>query len=144
MNYSKVTASVFRFTLLLVAGSLLIYCAMRYAQNRNSSSIEYKTYHQTAKDLYPSVNLCFHGLESYDPKRMEQAYGITNVLDYPRYLRGEKWNESMIDVDYDYVTDHLKEYFNALYVSYDILMDNPTYQWVNQEETRKQTYSYRK
>ena len=141
MNYSKVTASIFRFTLLLAAGSLVIYCALRYAQNHNSSSIEYKTFHETAKDLYPSINLCFYGLEIYDHKRMEQDYGIRNVLDYSRYLSGEKWNDSMMDVDYDYVTDHLTEYFNEINVSFDFLGNNPAYQWVNPEEKRKQNYS---
>ena len=112
MNFHGILALSFRTALVLVAGSLLAYCAMKYIQNDNATSTEYKKFQKTEKDLYPSIALCFSGLAIYDADKMKHSYGIDNVYEYPLFLRGEIWNDTMVKVDYDDVTDHLKEFFN--------------------------------
>ena len=124
-----------------MAGCLVVYCTIRYIQNRNATSTEYKTYHQTSRDLYPSICFCFMGLAIYDSERMKEAYGIQNFSDYPRYLSGHIWNKTMVDVDYDYVTGHLDEYFNGLDVSLDATGYSPVYRWLNRKNKVNITYS---
>ena len=131
MNASRTIALLFHSILLLVTGGLLVYCTIRYIENHSSTSTSYKNYHKTARDIYPSIALCFNGLAIYDSDKMKQMYGINDPLEYQKYLSGEKFNETMLDVDFDEVTDHLKEYFIGLDVSFDILGNHPAFQWIN-------------
>ena len=135
---------VFRFVLILLTVGLLVYCTIIYIQNDSTTSTEYRRYHKTKKDLYPSINLCFYGSTIFDSERMKNSYGIDNVLDYIHYLSGEEWNESMVNVDYDEVTDHLKEYFNGLDISFDVTENNLAYQWVNRESKSSSVFSTEK
>lgn len=132
MNCCGMISIGFRVLLLLVTAGLLVNCAIRYIQNHSTASIDYKRYHVSAKDLYPSHTFCFTGLAIYDGKKLQQTYGIDNAYDYAKFLSGDIWNDTMINVDYDYVTDHLSYFFNEIAVALDILGNRPAYRWVNQ------------
>ena len=124
----------FRTMLVLATAILVGYCVDRYLQNQNTASIDYKRYHQTEKDIYPSISICFGGLAIYDSNRLEQTYGINNSAEYSMFLKGEKWNDEMVMVDYDHVTDHLKSYFHGLFLSSDVEGKKLLYQWINMNE----------
>ena len=49
-----------------------------------------------------------------------------------------------MNVDYDEVTDHLKEYFNGLDISFDATENNLAYQWVNRESKSSFVFSTEK
>ena len=69
--------------MLVLATAILVgYCVDRYLQNQNTASIDYKRYHQTKKDIYPSISICFSGLAIYDSNGLEQTYGINNTAEY--------------------------------------------------------------
>ena len=140
MNCCWMISIGFRIMLLLATVGLLVNCAIRFIQNHSTASFDYKTYHKTTKDVYPSLSLCFTGMGIYDADKLKQIYGIDNVYEYQMYLRGEMWNETMVNVDYDHVTDHLKDSFNEIDVAFDLSGNMPAYKWVNQDETSNGTY----
>ena len=140
MNCYQFMVLVLRSILLIATAILLVKCIWKYIQNHSTTSTEYRTYHQRAQDIYPSINFCFSGLEIYDEEKMKQLYGIDNVTEYPMYLKGEKWNEKMMNVDYDEVTGHLQKIFNSVDVSFDMEGYYQAYQWVNQPDERNKAY----
>ena len=131
MNCCWMISIGFRVLLLLVTAGLLVNCGIRYIQNHSTASIDYKSYHVSAKDIYPSHTFCFTGLAIYDDKKLQHTYGIDNAYDYAKFLSGGIWNGTMINVDYDYVTDHLSFFFNEIAVALDIFGNRPAYKWGN-------------
>ena len=140
MNCYQFMVLVFRSILLIATAILLVFCIRKYIQNHSTTSTEYRTYHQRAQDIYPSINFCFSGLEIYDEEKMKQLYGIDNVTEYPMYLKGEKWNEKMMNVDYDEVTGRLQKLFNSVDVSFDVLGYHQAYHWVNKADERNRAF----
>ena len=138
LKYCKIESIMigfgFRMMLVLATAILVGYCVDRYLQNQNTASIDYKRYHQTEKDIYPSISICFGGLAIYDSNRLQQTYGINHSAEYSMFLKGEKWNDEMVMVDYDHVTDHLKSYFHGLFLSSDVEGKKVLYQWIKGEQ----------
>ena len=44
---------------ILASAGLTLLCIHQYSENRDASSIQFKTYHETEDDIYPSPTLCF-------------------------------------------------------------------------------------
>ena len=141
MKSFRAVGLLFHSILLLVTVGLLMYCTIRYIENKSTTSTAYKLYHKTEKDLYPSITLCFSGLSIYDSDKLKQIYGINEVIEYQQYLSGERFNETMVDVDYDDVTDHLKEGFIGLDVRFDVFDQKPAFQWINLKDKSNKKYS---
>ena len=113
----------FRVVLLITTGILVIYCITKYIQNKSTASVDFKTYHETDKDQYPSISMCFidSGWTIYDKEKLRQTYEIdTNYAlyddyvdyigwEYCRFLSGEIWNDEMVYVNYDDVTQHIND-----------------------------------
>ena len=124
----------FRILLVLATCILVWYCIERYLQNSNTASIDYRRYHQRPEDIYPSVSICFSGLAIYDSDRLQQTYGINSSFEYSMFLKGERWKDEMAKVDYHHITDHLKDYFNGVYISFDAVGRELVYQWINNDD----------
>ena len=64
---------------------------LRYGENRDSSSISYKKWNQTPRDLYPTYSFCFEGAELiwHRGKTLFDRFGI-NAHHYSSHLKGEK------------------------------------------------------
>ena len=63
---------------------------LRYGENRDSSSITYKKWNQTPRDLYPTYSFCFEGAELiwHRAKSLFDRFGI-NAHHYSSHLKGE-------------------------------------------------------
>ena len=57
----KFVTLIFRLLLLILTAFTLVYGVFQYIENDSTTSTEYRTYYKTAKDVYPSINLCFTG-----------------------------------------------------------------------------------
>jgi len=63
---------------------------LRYGENRDSSSISYKKWNQTPRDLYPTYSFCFEGAELiwHRGKSLFDRFGI-NAHHYSSHFKGE-------------------------------------------------------
>ena len=64
---------------------------VRYAENKDSSSISYKQFNQTPKDKYPTFTICLNGIDIYWPNAMKvfRDFGMSTEQ-YAKVLKGEE------------------------------------------------------
>ena len=105
---------VFHIVCLLTTASLLCFCCWKYLQDESTSLVEFQTFHNTKKDIYPSISFCFWGRGIYYDERLNQRYGIENVSDYMKFLQGNHWKNQMLKVEYDSTTIDLKDHVNGV------------------------------
>ena len=144
MNMDKITLG-FRVVLLITTGVLVVYCVSKYVQNKSTASVDFKTYHETDKDQYPSISMCFSDsvFTIYDGEKLRKTYGIDKYYakindyvdlvgwEYLQFLSGDIWDETMVNVNYDYVTQRINDLFHDLVLATDDLGLEPVFRWVN-------------
>ena len=98
----------------LVTTCLTIYCIHRYIKNEDSTEVKYTDFHTDENSIYPSMSFCFR-----DPFIEEKfiSYGLGfNASSYKEFLKGELWDERMLNIKYDEVTPSLSENLLGGYV----------------------------
>ena len=76
---------LFRIICLAATGALFLRGYFKYLEDRSSTQIEYKTFHDTKRDIYPTITLCIWnnwfkkqtGL--YDREKLNKKYEILYV-----------------------------------------------------------------
>ena len=114
----------FLFICTLATICFICYCLYQYSLNEDVSQVTFKEFHQTEKDIYPSLTLCFGQFFFYD----ENKYGSNFTDEYSSYLTGDYWDDQMLQVDYDEVTFDINEYLLGL------VMYTTDWRHINEEE----------
>ena len=120
--------------LLVLAGSMTLFLAELF-RNESTSLVDFRIFHETERDIYPSFSLCASGPGIFVKKKLKEKYGIDDVEQYINFLIGDVWDEKMLHIDYDDVTLDLKAFveFWALWV--DSGMKSPTFLWHHEPNT---------
>ena len=92
-----------------VIGSLIfvIKLVYEYSLNKDTSSLQFKTFHSDKSALYPSISLCFSDIFKE---------GFKDEQKYKEFLSGCEddedcsWNATYADLEYDDVTLNLVDY----------------------------------
>ena len=121
----------FHFMCIVSTASLLFYCSYKYIQNESTSLVDYRVYHQSEKDIYPSLSLCFQGMGIYDADKLNKIYGIKETREYIEFMQGRVWKEDLLDVTYDDVTIDLKDYIENISLTVNSYFTDPVYTWKN-------------
>ena len=96
-----------------------------YLKNEDLTRLEYKKFHESDKDLYPSVAFCFT-MPLKGEKLQHYGQNITPKA-YANFLEGWKWDKEMFNIPYDEVTQSLGEYIIAYGVMTFNYADIPIY-----------------
>ena len=121
----------FHFMCILATFGLLFYCSYKYIQNKSTSLVDYRVYHQSEKDIYPSLSLCFQGMGIYDAHKLNKIHGIEETREYVEFLQGRVWKEDLLDVTFDDVTINLKDYVENISLTVNSFFMDPVYTWEN-------------
>ena len=121
----------FHFMCIFSTSGLLFYCSYKYIQNESTSLVDYRVYHQSEKDIYPSLSLCFQGMGIYDADKLNKIYGIKETREYIEFMQGRVWKEDLLDVTYDDVTIDLKDYIENISLTVNSYFTDPVYTWKN-------------
>ena len=116
---------VFRTICLGATGALFLRGGLKYFKDESSTQIEYRTYQDTERDIYPTITLCIwnNGFEQqlglYDRKVLNETYKINDPLEYIHFLDGYIWQDEMIGVNYDDVTLNIEDRVEHIQVTND-------------------------
>ena len=108
-------------------------------ENESSSLVEYYTFHDTERDIYPTISICIYGIGIYDSNKLLKKYGIKHPLEYMAFLEGESWANKMVNVKYDDVTLDIEDRVESVTV---IGMDSSapvSYSWARNKEGTNET-----
>ena len=90
---------------------LLINCLLMYNENEDVSEILYKEYNVDSQTRYPSITLCFALTPNLIKTEELKKYGNElNGSSYEAFLMGHYWNEKMLNISYEEVTESLEKY----------------------------------
>ena len=104
----KRVVSTLYYLCLLTAFSFSLWCFMEYSKNTDISEVSYKKFDPKNQDSkYPSLSLCF--LDVYKRSSFETYNdSFINSTSYSMFLRGDYWNDKMLQLSYEHVTNDLK------------------------------------
>ena len=96
------------FTAICIAAAFIMcsYCIYNYHLNEDVAQIEYRTFQETAEDIYPQASLCFRDHLSTEKLLKYQI----NESAYLRHVKGEHIIEEFSNISYNDVTIDLAEY----------------------------------
>ena len=124
---------------------LFCYCGWRFIQNKSNSLVDFRSYNQEGKDIYPSFSICFFSYWEpsgnlnpgrngfYNVDILKSQFGIDDLHSYIHFLEGRIWNETISNVNYDDVTMNLEDYLYAVGVSLNTIDSTAKYAWQNNE-----------
>ena len=98
---------------ILASAGLTLLCILQYSENRDASSIQFKIYHETEEDIYPSPTLCF---EDYlDRNVFDSNTSLMNR--YKSFLNGEEEeNEDLANISYKDAIIDISDFIIFAYV----------------------------
>ena len=93
---------------------LMLYCLLKYLENKDISIVDYKTFKSEVDYIYPAVTLCFDA-GIIDNFTTAQDFEVLKE-DYISFLNGDHWDDNFLNIDYDEITTKIEDYFLAAYV----------------------------
>lgn len=93
---------IFDVVCILTTIGLVSWCLYAYNLNEDTSMVDFKMYHTSEVDLYPSLTLCLS--DPFDNDKLKEIGEGINSSSYADFLNGRHWDERMIDIDYDNVS----------------------------------------
>ena len=123
--------STFHLICIIITSILLGYCSLKFIRNESTSMVDFRTYLETEKDIYPSLSLCFKNSETQNTSKNNRGiyHGIPDPTDYIRFLEGIHWDESLLNIDYDTVTLNLVDYVDSVSIKVNSHKSVPVYTW---------------
>ena len=104
---------------LLASACLSIYSISRFIDNEDVTLVKLTKFQSTKDAIYPSLSFCIL------PPFLERKFDMysnndINMTSYTSFLKGDIWDERMLDVDYDDVSVNLSDNLLGAYlVSHD-------------------------
>ena len=126
------------FHLLCVVSTLVLLwmCAWRYIENDSTSLVDFRIFQHQEKDIYPSFSLCFRGGGIFDKDNLNTK----EIENYKQFLKGEIWDDEMLNIDYDEVTLNLVDYVEQVALQKNYGSPN-YYEWNQNNSTRNESNS---
>ena len=107
----KVARTTFQIVCLLATIGMVVYCALKYYENEDSSAISYYNFNERENDIHPTITLCISGKEIYDAVKLKASGIDQSVADfselYSAFLNGkdnEKWDDKLASLNFDQIT----------------------------------------
>ena len=88
---------------------LSVYSMSRYCKNEDVTLVQISQYHSSADKIYPTISICIS--PPFLIKEFESHKdNMINISSYKEFLRGNYWDDRMLDIDYDNFTVSFEEY----------------------------------
>ena len=101
---------IFRIICILAALRLTIKGVSKYLKNEDLAQVDYRKFHESPKDMYPTITICLHGLLIFSSSKLSSIGVGINETTYSMFLMGKHWDERMVRIDYDNVTIDIDDY----------------------------------
>ena len=144
------TRSFFRLICIIATITLLGYCSLKFSRNESMSMVDFRSFLETEKDIYPSISLCFSNGDYrnnvdgiYNKKVLSNRYGIEDPRIYTDFLEGNYWDSQLFDVDYDAVTINLVDYVEKIDIKVNTFTSKSVYAWDSNQDHAEEKFPFR-
>ena len=108
MSEFELSYKIFHLLCITATAFLICFCIYTYSQDLDLCLVDYRKYDDTTENMKPIVSLCF--LEPLVESKMLQYGPEVNLSSYSEFLKGELWDERMLEIDLDNVTLKLEDF----------------------------------
>ena len=98
----------------LITVSLGSYWCYQFALNEDLSSLQYKEFHGTKEDNFPTVSFC---LGNPFLKEKLAEYGVEEST-YLSFLGGKSFTNEMMNINFSYVTIDITDYIERYHIHF--------------------------
>ena len=116
--------SLFRTICFLLAGYMGLTQVLRYFDNEDASSINYKTFNDSPLDIYPTFSICLHATDRYPlhhflRTEVQEKTGVSEV-EFDQMLKGtsdadvEDVLTNILTMEYDQFSLKFESFLNAV------------------------------
>ena len=131
---SDKTYLIFHAVCIIGAISCLIWCSKEFISNEDLCEVSFLKYAAGGDDIYPSISLCF---KSPFSQNEFQEFGKEMLVNYTRFLNGEFYDPSFLDLDIEKITLDMEDH-----LMYAIASSSPTDMIYNSFKSLNFTTSY--
>lgn len=105
MDKKQLTAKLFILICSIGAICLCSFRIYKYGLNDDSTLVDYKKFTETKDYVFPTVSFCLCNMFLDD----RLASYAVNSSAYTKFLRGELYEEGMLNIDYQQVTTDMSD-----------------------------------
>ena len=118
LSYTKTFYTIFHCVLIFATVGISIYGIHKYNLDQSVSMVDFKRFHSSENDLYPSLSLCF--ADAISKEKMKQKHKGRKKVIYTSYLSGfmvdEYLNKEYLNINYEDVAIQADEYLNEVFI----------------------------
>ena len=105
---SDTLSSIYHFICWMATISFSIFWAYNYCLNEDLCSVDFKHYYENKKDITPMLSLCLQN--PFSEQKFKEVMPYNNISTYVKFLRGEHFNSTWMEVDYQSVIKNISDY----------------------------------
>ena len=98
----------FEFICWIATISLCIFWIYKYSLNEDLCSVDFKNYFKSKEDVFPMLSLCLQSPISQ--KKLKTVMPEIDPSLYTKFIQGEEFNSSWLNIDYQRVIKNISEY----------------------------------
>jgi len=96
--------------------SLTCYWIYVYTLNEDLCTIDYKKYYEREEDVFPVLSICLK--DPISSIKLNKVNPSINVSSYLKFLKGQFFNENLIDIDYSTIIHNMTDYIEEDQIVY--------------------------
>ena len=115
MKVMSLIKNLFKFSCILTTCFMVGYWIYKFHKNEDITVIEYNSPDGVVNVIYPELTICLKN--PFLTEKLKEIHTFLDQETYLKYLKGRDiFNETYKDIDYDYITVNLYDYFEVLYI----------------------------
>ena len=95
----------YRLLCIIATIGMFLYVVYKYAQNRDVSMVDFMEITGEDGNVYPAVSICLA------PPYLERKLKSGINANYWRFLSGQYWEDSLLDISYENITEAIQNFF---------------------------------
>ena len=149
LSITKPFQTFYQVLLILATLGLTFYCIHKYNLDHSLSLVDFKRFHYSKKDLYPSISLCFSDSISND--KLTSKYEGRKKTIYKSYLSGyildEYLNKEYLEIEFEKVAIKSDEFINGVEIKLGngtrmIHKSSQAYTWISNKNQPNQKLNW--
>ena len=124
---TQLLTKIFQYVCSVCAFLLICQCIRQYSLDKDVAEIKFNEFQEALEDIYPSITFCHR--TPFIQEKIETYDKNLTIASYKEFLAGncffiegvlkcgsKKWNKTWINIDYDKVTFHIKDFLTKFFV----------------------------
>lgn len=100
--------SFFQFLCIISAITLGILCILEFVKDEDLTEVSFKRFNEDEESIYPEITICMS--DAYLGNKLNMFGEDITETAYERFLKGQLWDDRMLDIDYNNVTLDIEDY----------------------------------